>query len=306
MLFDSPVEKHYTRKDLYNTIINKLQELGITAATRKDIAGVDEFHVRGATVSIELAKEAGFNKKTKVLDIGCGLGGPCRMIADEYGCDVTGIDITEEFIQTARRLTALVKLDDKVNFLKADALQLPFDDESFDITWTQHVQMNIEDKHTFYAEMNRVLKPGGKFIYYDVFSKNKEPLHYPVPWADEASISFLITVNELDELLQGLGLNKIQTKDQTPAGVEFFEILSDKMAKGEVPTIGLPMLIGVTSKQKFENLYRNFKEGKLEIQSDLSKKLNNVSCVYKLKLLKAICFYLFWLLPKQYFKSYNA
>src|SRR4029077_10061380 len=128
----------------YDTVISKLQELGITAATRKDISGVDEFHIRGAAVSKELTEDAGFNTNSKVLDIGCGLGGPCRMIADEYGCDVTGIDITEEFIETARRLTALVKLDDKVNFLKADALQLPFDDESFDITWTQHVQMNIE------------------------------------------------------------------------------------------------------------------------------------------------------------------
>ena len=272
MQLNSLVEKHYTKEGLYDTVINKLQELGITAATRKDISGVDEFHIRGAAVSKELAQDAGFNINSKILDIGCGLGGPCRMLADEYGCAVTGIDITEEFIQTAKRLTALVKLDDKVNFLKADALQLPFDDESFDFTWTQHVQMNIEDKHRFYAEMKRVLKTGGKFIYYDVFSRNKEPLYYPVPWADEPAISFLITVTELDELLQSLGLSKVNTKDQTPAGIEFFTKLSDTMSKGGTPALGLPLLIGVSSKQKFENLYRNLLENKLEIQSGIYQK----------------------------------
>ena len=205
MAFDSPVEEHYHRNGLYDTIMNKLQQLGVTAITRKDISGVDEFHIRGAAISLELANEAGFNKYSKVLDAGCGLGGPCRMLADEFGCDVTGIDITEEFIQTAQRLTALVKLEDRVTFLKADALQLPFSDESFDFVWTQHVQMNIEDKKKFYSEMERVLKPGGKFIYYDVLGKKKEPLNYPVPWADEASLSFLITAPELDELLQGVG-----------------------------------------------------------------------------------------------------
>ncbi len=272
MPFDSPVEKHYTRHDLYETILSKLQELGIDAATRKDISGVDEFHIRGAAVSKELANEAGFGNNSKMLDIGCGLGGPCRLIADEYGCNVTGIDITEEFIQTAQRLTALVKLNDKINFIKADALQLPFENESFDFTWTQHVQMNIENKHTFYAEMKRVLKTGGKFIYYDIFSKNQEPLHYPVPWADDQSISFLITVTELDELLQNLGFSKVHTKDQTPAGMQFFANLFLMISKGETPAMGLPLLIGVSSRQKFENLYRNFKEDKLEIQSGIYQK----------------------------------
>ena len=272
MSFESPVEKHYHRDNLYDTIMNRLHDLDVTAITRKDISGVDEFHIRGAAVSMELANEAGFTNNNKVLDIGCGLGGPCRMLADEFGCDVTGIDITEAFIQTAQRLTALIKLEDKITFLKADALQLPFDDESFDFAWTQHVQMNIEDKKTFYSEMRRVLKTGGNFIYYDVFTKNNELLHFPLPWADEASLSFLITIHELDELLQSLGFSKIHTKDQTPAGIKFFTELFEKMAKGESLKIGLPLLIGVSSKEKFDNLYCSLKENKLEIQSGIYQK----------------------------------
>lgn len=272
MKFDSPVEQHYYREGLYETIMHKLQEIGITAVTRKDISGVDEFHIRGAAVSQELAKDAGFEKNNTVLDIGCGLGGACRMIAEEYGCNVTGIDITEEYIQTAERLTQLIKVEGKIQFLKSDALHLPFKEESFDFAWTQHVQMNIEDKKTFYTEIYRVLKSGGRFIYYDVLSADQTPLHYPVPWADEASISFLITASALNELLMNLGFVRIQTHDQTPAGMKFFEELFDKMSKGESPKISLPLLIGATSKEKFENLYRNFKEGKLEIQSGIYQK----------------------------------
>lgn len=266
----SPVEQHYHREDLYNVIINKLYELGITnAVSRKDISGVDEFHIRGAAVTNELAKDCSFENNSSVLDVGCGLGGPCRLLAEEYGCNVTGIDLTEEFIETAKKLTELVNLQDNIKFIQADALNLPFDNETFDHAWTQHVQMNIADKQQFYSEIFRVLKPNGKFIYYDVLSKNDEPLHFPVPWADDASINFLISAQQLDTLLQNLGFNKIQTKDQTQAGIEFFKKLFDKMAKGEVPRIGLPLLIGVTSKEKFLNLFQNFKEGKLEIQSGI-------------------------------------
>jgi ubiquinone/menaquinone biosynthesis C-methylase UbiE len=269
MEFQSPVEEHYYRKDLYSVILTQLKELGITAVTRKDIAGVDEFHIRGAAVSAELAKEAGFTANTSVLDVGCGLGGPCRLLADEYGCNVTGIDITEAFIRAAIQLTELVHLEQKAKFLQADALQLPFEDNYFDAAWTQHVQMNIEDKERFYSEIYRVLKPGGRFIYYDIFSKNGEPIHFPVPWADDASISFLISPVQLEQLLTPLGFKKIQTKDQIAAGMQFFTELFDKMSKGETPAISLPLIIGATTKEKFQTLYRNFKEDKLVLQSGM-------------------------------------
>jgi SAM-dependent methyltransferase len=272
MKFISSVEQHYHRENLYDIILNKLQELGITSATRKDIAGVDEFHIRGAAVSMELAKEAGFYTDCKVLDIGCGIGGPCRMLADEFGCNVTGIDITEEFIETARQLTKLVGLEGKATFLKADALNLPFEDMSFDFAWTQHVQMNISDKATFYSEMARVLKPGGKFIYYDFFARNQEPLRYPVPWADDQSISHLITTAESDAILKDLGFHKVNTENQTQKGIDFFEKLFASMAKGEATAIGLPLLIGVSSKEKFQNLYKNILDKKLDIQSGIFRK----------------------------------
>ena len=267
--FDSPVEQYYFQEGIFEHIIQLLKETGKEKITREDITVVDEFHVRGGEVSLELAAEAGFNKDTLVLDVGCGIGGPCRMIAAKYGCKVTGLDLTEEFIRTAKLLSHETGLEDITNFVQGNALNLPFKNESFDVVWTQHAQMNIEDKKQFYSEIKRVLKKGGKFIYYDIFSKNHEPLHFPVPWAMDQSLSFLITVPELNQLLTSLGFIKVQTKDQTPEAVSFFKDLMERNAKEGPPKVGIFVLMGKGTNEKLSGLVRNIKENKLELQSGI-------------------------------------
>ena len=128
------IKNHYLREKLFEDIINRLKEQNIALdnVIRSDIAGADEFHVRGATVSKELASCInlyGLN----VLDVGCGLGGPCRMLADEYNCQATGIDLSNEYIRTANKLSKLVKLNSKTTFIQGDATQLPFEDNVFDV-----------------------------------------------------------------------------------------------------------------------------------------------------------------------------
>ena len=175
------IEKHYLKEGLYEDIVQRLSEMekDLENITREDIAGVDEFHVRGAAVSKELAESIDLNDKS-VLDIGCGLGGPCRMLADTYNCLTTGIDLSNEYIRTAQKLSQLVKLESKTSFVQGDATSLPFDDQSFDVVWTQHVQMNVPDKQKFYSEVKRVLKTGGFFLYYDILKNNDESVSYPM------------------------------------------------------------------------------------------------------------------------------
>ncbi|MEO5563867.1 MAG: class I SAM-dependent methyltransferase [Chitinophagaceae bacterium] len=263
--FNSKIEEQYNRKHLFENIIALLKEQGTTVTTRKDIAGIDEFHIRGAVVSVELAKEVGFDTNTRVLDIGCGLGGPCRMLADEFGCMATGIDLTHEFIRTAQLLSERVNLQDRTTFMQADALQLPFDNESFDAAWTQHVQMNIENKNRFYSEIKRVLTKEGRFIYYDIFTTKNEPLIYPVPWASKSSLNFLITTSALHQLLLDLGFTRVQTKDHSQEAINFFTELLPRLKSG--PKTGMHLVIGDTVVEKLGNLLENIKEGRLEIQS---------------------------------------
>ncbi|MEQ9404848.1 MAG: class I SAM-dependent methyltransferase [Cyclobacteriaceae bacterium] len=262
------IENHYNKPDLFEEIIKRLIEKGInqSAVTRSDISGVDEFHVRGAAVSIELAGTINITGK-KVLDIGCGLGGPCRMLAEEFNCTATGIDLSNEYIRTAIAISRLVKLDDKTSFIQGDATKLPFDDASFDIVWTQHAQMNIPDKSRLYSEISRVLKSGGHFMYYDIFRKTDEEVTYPMPWAGSADMSFLITTEEMHQILSKFGLSATSAIDQTDAGIHFFETMFTKMKEQGPPKIGLNILMGESTKPKLMNLADHLKRGVLMLQS---------------------------------------
>lgn len=272
---NSSVRKHYTRDGLFEIIIQKLKDNGIEKdkITRKDISLVDEFHLRGSQATKELVMEAGFSKDTKVLDVGCGIGGPARMIAETFGCKVTGVDLTEEFIRTANLLSELVGLKDLTEFICADATKLPLADESYDIVWTQHAQMNIKEKKKLYSEIYRVLKKGGKFIYYDIFSVGDEPLYFPLPWAEESSISHLITIPDYNKLLTEIGFTEEQKKDQTENSANFIKEMFAKVAKEGPPKIGLNLLMKETSIDKLKNVLRNITENKMAVQNGIYQKI---------------------------------
>ena len=272
-ILNSQIEEHYYQPDLYNDIINRLKELDVdlNKVTRKDIAGVDEFHVRGVEVSRELAKIANINS-SKVLDIGCGIGGPCRMLADEFNCDTVGIDISKEYVATASKLSELVGLSHSTKFIHGDATNLPFQNNEFDVVWTQHVQVNISDKQKFYNEIDRVLKGNGAFIYYEVFKKGSEEIKYPLPWANESRINFLEQSSKIDAILQQLGMVKKQSTNQTESGIKVLEKMLDRISKRGVPRLGLNVLMGASTKNKIANLLNGLKERKIYLESGVYEK----------------------------------
>jgi SAM-dependent methyltransferase len=268
---DTPVEQHYSRNRLFETIISLLEKSGISknSITPADLSMMDEFHVRGAEVTKQLAAKANLEKNMKVLDVGSGIGGPARFMADEYGCLTTGIDITSEYIRTAILLSELTGLGDRTRFVQGDALSLPFEDSSFDIVWTQHVQMNIEEKERFYSEIYRVLKPGGKFIYYDIFSLNNQPLHFPLPWAETSELNHLITTDDLHQLHRSTGFEIIETMDQTGPGIDFLSTVLQKSAVNGFPAASIRVLMGDSVEEKLSNLHKNLFEGKICLESGI-------------------------------------
>lgn len=272
-ILSSQIESFYHRPNLYTDIINRLKEMDVDLNNvfRKDIAGVDEFHVRGAQVSRELAEIANI-KNAKVLDIGCGIGGPCRMLADEFGCDTVGIDLSEEYVATANLLSKLVGLERTAKFVQGDATSLPFPDSTFDVVWTQHVQMNIRDKLQFYCEIKRVLNDKGVFIYYEVFEKTDHKVCYPMPWADESKISFLEPSSKMNSILENLGLIKEQSKDQTESGIKILEKSLNRTPKDKLPRLGLNVLMGDSTRGKMTNLLNGLKEGKIHLESGIYKR----------------------------------
>ena len=165
---DSAVNKHYGITGILNSILDGLESSGkkLDSLEPNDLSPIDEFHTRGKESTIEIAGLAELQSHHNVLDVGCGLGGSARYIANEYGCSVVGID---EYIDVANKLTEFVKLTEKVLFKQGSALELPFPSENFDVVWTEHTQMNISDKEKFYSELGRVLKPNGRLVFHDVF-----------------------------------------------------------------------------------------------------------------------------------------
>lgn len=272
--FKNSVIYQYTRENIYETIVKRLHEQGVekNKITREHISSVDEFHIKGAEVSLEMAKEAELSKELKVLDVGCGIGGPARMIADVFGCSVTGVDLTNEFIRTASLLSQLVGLSGKTEFMTADATELPFEDNIFDVVWTQHAQMNIEEKEKLYSEIHRVLKREGRFIYYDIFSSEKEDLKFPLPWADDSSISFLIKLNDFGRLMKETGFKELLRKERTSESIDFFETVFENNKKEGSPKIGLNIFMTEQSSFKLSNLLNNLSENKLKVQSGIYQK----------------------------------
>lgn len=267
------IPSHYAYNDLYEAILQTLDKTGVPAnrVTRKDLAAIDEFHVRGQEVSHELAIAAGIQPGQRILDAGCGLGGACRMLAGEFGCDVTGIDITADYIRTATQLSALTGLQHATRFVQGSVLAMPFEDNSFDIVWTQHVQMNIPDKKRFYAEIARVLTNGGQFVYYDILSHDHSPIQFPVPWASDAGISFLITAQELHALLHEAGFDRMQVTDETAKGITFFNNLFNRISQKGLPALGLHMLMGDNAIEKLQNLHSNLMQGRIVLEAGIWK-----------------------------------
>ena len=267
------IENQYAQSRLYEDIIDRLvgQGINLNEVTRSNLSGVDEFHIRGIEVSNELANLTNLRNK-KVLDIGSGLGGPCRMLADQYNCDAYGIDLSTDYIETAKKLSDLVTVNGTTKFSVGDALNLPFKDKSFDVVWTQHVQMNIKDKFRFYSEINRVLSEDGMFIYYDIFQHDPIEINYPVPWANNSSVSFLQTIENMEAILGGLGFVKHHTTNQTDKGLEFLENVMHSNKLTNSNTIGLNILLGNRTEEKFNNLLNALQCGKIELQSGIYNK----------------------------------
>lgn len=266
--YESALKQHYQRPNLTAIITEAFQKAGKTVTSYKDTAALDEFHMRGRDATRELAGLAELSPGMTVLDLGCALGGPARLLAAEFDCRVTGIDVMAEYTEAAQMLTEMVGLSDRVDFRTGNMLEMPFDDRRFDRVWSQHTFMNIEDKAHLFGEIRRVLRPGGRLAFYEVVGGPDGPVHYPVQWASDPSIDFLIPEEEMIDQIEKAGFERLHWQDVTDACSAWFQSVVDRMGRRSrkaPPPVALNLVIGRTTAEKAGNTARNLKENRIRV-----------------------------------------
>ena len=261
------IQSYYSPNNLYNKIIKGINELGrdLSKITLDDLQPVDEFHIRGDVATKELIKLSNFTPDMHILDVGCGVGGSTRRLSHEAGCRVTGIDLSDEYIDAAERLTQLLNMQDRVKFHAASALELPFVDNTFNGAWSIQMNMNIEDKLGWIKEVYRVLKPGGRAVLYEVCGNINTPIYFPVPWAQDSSMSFLVPPEPFRDVITSAGFDIAVWNDKTDLAQKAFMNKTEPLGEPNLPDLGVHLLVGNDILTKAYNLRRNLDDERVSL-----------------------------------------
>jgi ubiquinone/menaquinone biosynthesis C-methylase UbiE len=267
------IRRHYSREPmLADAILSRLVAAGKDPSrlTIDDLAPIDEFHVRGRKATLELADRMEIDPQARVLDLGSGLGGPARTLAQVFGCQVVGIDLTPALCEAAAAMSGWVGLAGKVSFEQGDATALDCEPRSFDAVMTIHAAMNVAAKDAMYAGAHRALKPGRIFAIYDILQGDGGDVLYPVPWARDASISHLATAAQMRELLHGAGFSILDEIDSSDESLAWFEQAAQAAARSA--PLSFRSFLGPDHVQMARNQVRNLAERRIRTISYICRR----------------------------------
>lgn len=259
------IDRHYGSANLTERILDALSEAGkdIDNLRREDLSGFDEFHAGGLGATREMALFAEILPEDTVLDVGSGIGGPARTLASEFCCTVTGIDITTSFCDAARELSRRLDMADKVEFVCADAVEMPLQSERYDVVWAQYSLPNIERQHTLFQQVYRVLKPGGSFVFETLCQGPTGEIYLPVFWAAEPQNNYIQIPADTRRDLIAAGLSEIAFEDVTEhVLIAARRRLASAQTQEGASALWLGLVVPRDARVKMENSIRNSEEGR--------------------------------------------
>jgi len=162
-------------------------------------------------------------------------------------------------------LTELLGMQDRVDFHATSALDLPLDDDAFDGVWSLQMNMNVEDKLGWLKETYRVLKPGGRAVLYEVCGGRNTPLHFPVPWAQDSSMSYLVPPEAFRKIVTAAGFEIEVWNDKTDLAQKAFANAKEPVGEPNLPVLGVYLLVGNDIGTKAYNLHRNLDEERVSL-----------------------------------------
>jgi sarcosine/dimethylglycine N-methyltransferase len=257
-------QAHYSAHDIEARILAALRTAGLNPEQRlapEALAALDHFHTGGLRASRELLELAQIRTEDRVLDIGAGLAGPARLIASTLGCRVDCLELSPDYCAGAVLLNRLTGLDERIAVHLGSALDLPFPAASFDVVWMQNVGMNIADKPKLYAEVHRVLKPGGRYAFQEMAAGETAASYFPLPWASDPADNFLVSAQEMQTMLGATGFIEEVFEDTSDAHLNATSANATPAAPGQ---LGLAVFVEDLA-QKAANARRSLQEGQVRL-----------------------------------------
>ncbi|MEQ8603672.1 MAG: methyltransferase domain-containing protein [Marivibrio sp.] len=192
--------------------------------TPDQLCRFDNDHYGGVHAVDALIEAAGLGPQDRVLDIGCGVGGPLRRVAHRTGCRGVGLDLTPSRIDAARRLTAAVGLQDRLTFVEGDAVDSPLPDAQFTAVIGQEAWCHIPDKAALLREAHRMLEPDGRIAFTDIVTRDDLRENVRARLREEMCLNALASRADYERYLAEAGFEPILVEDLSAAWTELLRV----------------------------------------------------------------------------------
>lgn len=189
----------------------------------------EQIHVGGANETDILAQKAGINRKIHVLDICSALGGPARHLARKFGCKVTGIDATKKMVDEAIKRTRHEEFSNQISYELGDTLDMPFEQETFDVVWGQDAWCYVTDKRKLLSQASKVIKPGGTIAFTDWIQTGNMSEDEWNALNTFMVFPYMETLDGYERLLKENGFELIEKEDLSEDFAKHCHIYQDKL-----------------------------------------------------------------------------